>query len=220
MDFAAMFETWKNVLTQPGEPVFEQERAKPTATLQTALIWIVVAAVIAAIFSAISALISSFFNVGSAFLSSDLPPEAAAIMGGVGGGTAFGAFCFTLIGAPIGFLIGSGIYMLIAKLLGGTGTFEEQTYLLATFTAPIMIVNSVISVVPILGGCVSIFITIYQLVLTYYAIKVSHGMESGRAIATVLIPIVIVFLCVACGVVAIMATAGAAVFEGLNSGGF
>ena len=48
MDFAGAIETWRRVLTQPGEPVFEQEKLSPNNSLQTALIWMVVAGVVEA----------------------------------------------------------------------------------------------------------------------------------------------------------------------------
>ena len=57
MDFGKMFETWLKVLTKPGEEVFQQEREKPEAKLSTALIWIIISAVIIATVS----FISSFF---------------------------------------------------------------------------------------------------------------------------------------------------------------
>lgn len=210
MDFGAMFQTWVNVLTKPGEATFEQERSSPQATLATAMIWIAVAAVILAIFSSISVLIGGFLNMGQLLLTEDLPPEFAGLMVGAGGGGIIMVFCLTLIFAPIGFLIGSGIYFAIAKALGGTGSFEEQSYLLATFTAPIMIVNGVIGLVPFLGGCFSFFLSIYQLVLSYFAIKTAHNLDTGRAIAVVLIPVAIALFCVICLVGVVFSTIGVA----------
>ena len=99
---------------------------------------------------------------------------------------------------PVGFLIGSGIHFLIAKLLGGTGSFEEQTYLLATFVAPMMIINGVIGIIPFLGGCVWFLILIYQLVLTFLAVKVVHRLGTGQALVVALGPILIFFLCLLC----------------------
>ena len=65
MDFAAMFETWKNVLTKPGEAVFEVERQKPHANLTTAFIWVAIAGVASAIFGAIGAVADNLIG-GSA----------------------------------------------------------------------------------------------------------------------------------------------------------
>jgi hypothetical protein len=225
MDFGAMFQTWMNVLTKPGEEIFEQERQQPHANLTTALIWIVIAAVIMAIFNAIGALIGGALGMGAGMMESiidqaDLPPEvaaqiAASTAGNMAGG-AFGAFCGGLILAPIFFLIGSGIYYVLAKLFSGEGVFEEQTYLLATFTAPLMIVTGVLGIIPALGECVNFFLWIYQLVLTYFAIKVSHGLTSGKAVTVVLVPILVMFLCIACA----MGVAFFGIMTAVGSGDF
>jgi hypothetical protein len=213
MDFSGMFQTWINVLTKPGEATFEAERHSPNANLTTAIIWIIIAAFILAIFSALSALISQLIGGGASMMQmlaeqADLPPEVAAqmaVMTAGGGVAAIGvAFCYALIFAPVGFLIGSAIYFIIAKLFKGTGSFEEQTYLMATFIAPLTIISGVASIVPILGGCVSSIIGIYQLVLSYYAIKVAHQLTSGKAIGVVLIPVLIAFLCVGCSIAALL----------------
>jgi len=214
MDFAAIFQTWLNVLTKPSETTFELERQKPNANFTTAIIWIIVAGAILAVLSAIGALISSFIN-GGGFTAlqpmleeTDIPPEVAAQLAAVtagGAGGAVGTFCAGLIFIPIAFLIGSGVHFLIAKLFGGTGSFEEQTYLLATFSAPIMIINGIFSLVPVLGGCLSIFVFIYQLVLTYMAVKVAHRLGPGQAVVVALGPTLIFFTCIACLVVGIIA---------------
>lgn len=47
--FISMLKTWKNVITKPGEQTFAAERSKPSATLKTALAWILLAGVIAAL---------------------------------------------------------------------------------------------------------------------------------------------------------------------------
>lgn len=221
MDFAAMFQTWMNVITKPGEATFEAERHQPQANLTTALIWIVIAAVVLAIGNAISALIGSLLGGGASmtqmFLDqADLPPEVAAQLsasaaGGVG--SIAGAFCGALIAAPILFLIGSGIYFLLAKLFGGTGNFEEQTYLLAASAAPITIVSSLVGIIPLLGGCVGFLLFIYQLVLNYFALKVTHGLTSGKALAVVLIPVGIFLLCICLGVISFATIVGGAINE-------
>ena len=228
MDFGAMFQTWIKVLTNPREETFLEARQSPQANLKTAIIWIIVAGIIAAIFGAIGAGINSMLGIGGDTMGSilsniDMPPEARHQLTGVLAGRVvgtgagiFGALCGTFFIVPIFFLIGSVIYFAIAKMFGGDGDFEEQTYLLATFTAPITIVNAVIGIIPFLGGCVTFFISIYQLVLTYFAIKASHNLTSGKALMTVLLPAFIIFLCVICGMVAFMVTVMGAAAVGGN----
>lgn len=228
MDFGAMFQTWIKVLTKPGEEVFLEERQSEYANLKTAIIWIIVAGIIAAIFGAIGSMIAGALGTGAGVLESvlsnvDMPYEARQqLMGIVAGNAAgagagiFGALCGTFFIVPIFFLIGSAIYFAIAKMFGGEGDFEEQTYLLATFTAPITILNAVIGIIPFLGGCVTFFISIYQLVLTYFAIKASHNLTSGKALLTVLVPVLVLFLCAICGIGAVVATIIAAAGAGGN----
>ena len=49
ISITAMLQTWVNVLTKPGEKVFAAERSKSSATLSTALAWIFLASVMAAL---------------------------------------------------------------------------------------------------------------------------------------------------------------------------
>jgi hypothetical protein len=218
MDFGAMFQTWMNVLTHPNEQTFIDEGNKPQAKLSTAIIWIVIAAVIVAVFSIFRVLIQAAVGGGPGIIEQlvlqfDLPPEVAEQMmqqaqAGVVSGI-IGGFCGALIGVPLSFLIGSGIYWLIARLLGGVGSYEHQTYLLGTFTAPLMIVNGIVSIIPIAGGCVALLISIYTLVLTYFALKVSHNFTSGKAITTLLIPLLIGLLLACCIIASVMTMMGA-----------
>jgi hypothetical protein len=226
MDFGAMFQTWVNVLTHPNEQTFIDEQNKPQAKLSTALIWIVIAAIIVAIFSIFRVLIGAAIGGPGMFeqlaTQFDLPPELAEQMvqqasAGIVSGIITG-FCGALIAVPLGFLIGSGLYWLIAKLLGGTGSYEGQTYLMATYTAPLMIINGIVTVIPIAGGCLAFIIGIYNLVLTYFALKVSHDFTSGKAITTLLIPVLIGILLGCCIIAAVFTLVGAAV--GGSSGGF
>jgi hypothetical protein len=218
-----MIQTWINVVTQPGEDVFREELHKPDANIGTAVIWIIVAAVGLAIFSAIGSLVSGLIGGSASIMqsllnSSDIPPEVAAQLAVYTAASGFGvvgAFIGGLIFAPIGFFIGSLIYFAIAKLVGGVGNFEKHTYMLATFTAPIMVVNGAVSIIPFLGGCLSLFIAIYQIVLTYFAMKVTHNLSTGSALIVALTPIIIGLLCAVCVAVGIFAL----IFGAAASGG-
>ncbi len=201
-----MLQIWIAASTQPGEEVFQQEKQK--ADFGTAMLWIIVASLIASIFWAISWAIH-FIILNQAGLSS---AEQQAVMSlvnsmfGLAIGAAIFGFCYVL-GGLISFLVWSGILFIVAKLFGGDGNFEEQSYLLATFTAPILIVTSVVNIIPVLGACLGLVLYIYQLVLTYFALKVSHNLSSGNAIVVALTPLVILFLCICCFGVAIGALA-------------
>jgi len=49
MDLNTTIQSWMNVLTHPNEVTFDEERSRPQATLGTALIWVVIAAVIGSV---------------------------------------------------------------------------------------------------------------------------------------------------------------------------
>ncbi len=220
MDFAAMFQTWLNVLTKPGEATFEEELGKPHATLGTSVIWIVMAAVLAAFFGIFGALLDGLIGGGSSMMQAlagaDIPPEALAFMAASTGGGVVGGFFCTLILTPIFFLIFSAIYFGVAKLVGGEGDFERQTFALATFTAPLMIVNAALQVIPILGGCAAFALYIYQVVLTYFAVKVAHNLTTGKALIVTLVPLIICLICAGIFVAGIVML----VIGGLASSGY
>lgn len=208
MDFAGAIETWRRVLTQPGEPVFEQERTNPNATLQTALIWMLIAGVVAAIFGWIAGLIG--LSSAAAMISQmGLPPEVEAQMGPMMSTMMGSAGLAAIITVPVFFLIGTFITHLIAKLLGGQGEYSPYAYLASTYQAPITMISSILAIIPFAGGCVSFLLSIYSWVLTYFAVKVNYNLTSGRALAVVLIPLAIVIvlaLCVSFVVAGMIAT--------------
>ena len=139
MDFAAIFQTWVRVLTQPNEQTFEAEKESPNATLNCP---------------------DLDCGGGSGDGDPGLSPEAdlpgrrhvqyAAVHGhgrsaagngpddgdvhklAVPGAALSGAGGFLgIILAPLFFMIGVGIFHLIAKLLGGQGQFDKYAYLIA-----------------------------------------------------------------------------------------
>lgn len=210
MDIAATIQTWRQVVTRPGVDVFLEEARSPNANIVTALIWIVIAAVIAAIFGflQVAMLGAGMGGMDTMFADAGLPPEVTGqIMGLMTGGAGFGA----LLIVPISFLIGVGITHLLAKMFGGDGPFGVFAYLVAAFQAPLGIVSSILGVVPFLGGCIGFLLSIYGLVLTYFAVKAHYGLPDGKAIAVVLIPFVLLLLLAICG-----AAAMAAMFAGFN----
>lgn len=214
MDFSAMIQTWINAVTQPNEAFYDNERRSPNATLGTAIIWIVIAAVVSALVGALGLAIGlnalSNSGVFEEILSDPgIPDEArlvfeAFLSGGGMGGLAGGALVAGIIWAPIGFLIGTGIMHLIARLLGGQGDFGRFSYLVAAFQAPISIVSSLLGLVPFLGGCVSGLLGIYSIFLAYFAIKTEHQLTQGKSIMVLLIPLIIAVVLAVCVGIAVV----------------
>lgn len=215
MDFNAILQSWKGSLTNPNEEYF-REQLKLTNLTQGA-VGVLIAAVIAGILSGIG----TFF--GGAAMTQSLAPmfeemgmSAAELetIFAASQPTFIGTLFSTIIGAVIGFFIGAAIYWVFAKLLGGDGSYEEQTYLMSTYTAPLLIINGVLSLIPFIGPFIAIFVSIYQLVLSYFAIKVSHRLTSGRAVMVVLLPVLIGFICACCTIFFFAGTIAAMVGSG------
>lgn len=221
MNLSETWQTWLRVLTSPSEATFEAERQKPSATLSTALIWMVIAGVITGVLGYLQSIMMAQSMRGAIpqmLEVLDLPAEAEAQLVQISETGAFGglgaASLGSIISVPLGFLIGVGILWLLARLLGGTGEYGRYAYLNATYTAPMTILIALLNLVPVLGGCLAFIIYIYELVLTYYATKVEHQLSSGRALIVVLLPIIFVLLLVLClvfffvGILATMLRAG------------
>lgn len=205
MNIGAIIQTWISVLTQPGEEIFEQQRSDPQANVTTAVIWIFAAGVIGAVLSFLGTLLSfqSTADLSDLIYSLDLPPEVAGQMEtllqrGVFTGLAGGAGLLGIVLTPVFFLIGVGILHLIATMLGGQGQFGTYAYLTATFRAPLTIAQSLLGFVPVLGACLAGILSVYALVLAYFATKVNYSLSGGRALVVVLVPVILLFLLMGC----------------------
>ena len=116
-------------------------------------------------------------------MSVGLATVIAAVLGLIGGllsGNATG-FIGSLIGTPIGFFVGQGVIYLIAKMVGGNGSYMEQSWVMSTFWAPILVLTNI----PIIGGFIGIFAWLYSLYLTYLALQPTHRMDSTKALTVV-----------------------------------
>ena len=143
------------------------------------------------LFAAICALISAVIGGILGFI------VRVAFLGNPIGGS-FGRLLSTLIGAPvgtvIGLFIGAAIYHLLVLLVvrprheGYEATFKALAY------ASAVNVFSFLAFIPILGILVIIAISIYNVVLTVIGIREMHATTTGRAVAVVLIPVVILLI--------------------------
>ena len=117
-------------------------------------------------------------------MSVGLATVVAAVLGLIGGvfsGNLVGSFIASLIFTPVGFFIGQGVIYLLAKLLGGNGSFMEQSWVMSTFWAPILIAGNI----PIIGGILGFVGGLYSLYLTYLALQPTHRMDSTKAMTVV-----------------------------------
>ena len=207
MNFGSMFQTWMKVLISPGADVFLAEREKPSATLTTGLVWIILAALVTALLGLLRTQLNASSLDGLAEMVGLMPPELRGFMEMTLNNDSLisNASLSSIIITPLFFIIGVGILHLVASVLGGRGQFGRYAYLNATYAAPLAMISSLLGFVPVVGGCLGGILTIYGWVLTYFATKVEYGLSDGRAIVVVLAPILVVFVLVLC--VAVLAIA-------------
>lgn len=180
---------WKEVLTNPAETFKKEEK---NVNLTEGVKQLIVAGVIAGVFYGISA---AFALNSASMLMMGKPMMEAGAMGFIG----------ALIGTPIATLIGwfifSAILYVIAKLLNGKGTFDTHMYLIALLYSPIVIIQGVLSVIPIVGAALGILVSLYGLYLLTIAIKQAHKVSTEKAVVIWLIPVIVIALILAAMVV-------------------
>jgi hypothetical protein len=204
-------------ITQMTEEFFAQEA--PRASGSNTLIGIAIFAVISAIIAALSSLI------GGGVQMAGMPAEYQDMFatGTTMGGLVMCSLCGGLFGTVVSFYLASGLVYLGSRILGGSGDFGTQTYLQSLFTVPIGIVTSILSLVylvPVIGGClgglIGLALSIYAIILNVRALKVAHNLTTGKAIAAILIPGLIIGVIVACllaGALVLLAPTIGEVFE-------
>lgn len=184
-------EAWTKALISPSEETFRRIGYSPNASFGRAALWIFFATLIGMI---ISVPLTLALNPAQlAPLQEMLGGENSALAGALGLMACF--VPMTALFAVIGSVIGTGLYQLIARLLGGEGDFNALYNATAAFSAPMGIVASIISAIPIVGACISFLLSLYSIVLSVIAIQAINRFGYGKAIITVLIPLFVVGLC-------------------------
>jgi len=101
-----------------------------------------------------------------------------------------------VIGGAIGGIIGSmvfaGLVWGMAKVLGGKGEYGRQYYLYSLFGAPVTVINSVLGLVPFIGGLLSGLLSLYMLYPLTVSIKEVHKLDTVKAVLAWLVPVIII----------------------------
>ena len=190
-----IFQKWINVTTKPGAQSFANEL--PTANWGD--VWITV--LVLGVVTAIAGYIRSLYLRGTlASYFATLPADQRAAMNRFLTNSSSGLSWGAIVSVPVGFFIGMGILFLVAKMFGGSGSFLQQAYAFSLFYVPIQLVSAIVGLVPILGGLVSFVLGIYSIVLAVFAVSASQRLSTGKSVAVVLLPAVVVLL-LFCGLI-------------------
>jgi len=167
-------EVWLSALARPSAATYAGLVNRPNVTLARAYLWVLVSALAGTFLSVL--LQWAFAPVVRAVLPDSAPS-------GFGPATLVCAPAAAAVLTVMGLTLGAGYSHLIARALGGTGTFTQLAYAVAAYVAPLGFVLSVVSALPLLV-CLTLPLALYGLALNVIAIKGTHQLSWGRAIAS------------------------------------
>lgn len=161
-------------------------------------------------FAGISIVIAAIFNTIGAGIST-------AIGTGFEPMALIGALLGSLIGGLIGLLIGASLIHIFVYLFGGKQGYKSTLAVLcfASATTPI---SAAASIIPILGGLISLAVGIYAIYLQIKGLEEFQSLSTGQAALSVILPVVvmaIIFIIIA--VIAMLV--GIAAFTGAEAFG-
>ena len=198
----SVLQTWRRALTQPDERTYAEIASSPRAKATTGFLWVFLASLVQ-IF--LAALVQSF-AFGNMAEMYGLDPEMfgprssmAVILTSAICAAPIGAAITTLVFALVTFVV-----QWLARMFGGTGSYDQLAYALAAIVAPYTILSAIgtlFSAVPYVGWCITVLFALaglYILVLEVMAVKGVNRIGWGAAIGSLLIPAVVIAVLCAC----------------------
>jgi len=201
-----IYEIWIDALIKPNVETYHDIGRHPNASAMRGFLWLFLAYLISTLVSV----------MGAAFLgslSAILGDQSLGATPGFAGLSGLSMLCIAPLGAVLGVLVLAaiaGISHLIARAVGGTGSFGQLVYAFAAYMAPLTIVSSMLGVVPLLN-CVTIPLGFYGLFLNILAIKAVHDISWGKALLSSVVVIAGIMIFVAVFVIVILALLGPAI---------
>lgn len=220
--FSSWFSTWMEAITKPNQQTFARLAASPNAKMTTAFLWVFLG-------SLVNFFVASL--VQGAILGQTMRQFGLDEMPGAGFG---GGFLSAICGAPVGAVISvvffamfTGVVQWVAKLFGGTGTFEQLAYVFAAITLPFTLISSILTLfaaIPYVGMCFGLLtfaVSIYVLVLEVLAIQGVNQLGVGQAAGALFLPGIVIFCCLVVvigGILSVLAPAISDVFQQVQQG--
>ena len=180
------------VLTKPGAATFAAEQGKAAWNI----VWVqIIALTILTVlfgFAYVNLTLPTLFN------AQNLPAASLNTLR-----SSFNVLPYAyIVLTPIGLFFSLGIYHLIAKAFGGTGTFLRYIYSYLLFGVPLTTVTILLALIPIVGGFIASAVGIYIIVLQIFMTMAVHRLRGGRAtFAVLLLPIIGIVLGIIGGIV-------------------
>ncbi len=209
------YQVWLKALTEPRVAAYEALVTRQGVSLGKACLWVAIAGIVGALFivgggSALRALTAldpalrqgtdsySFVTIAAISLVCLAP--------------------LAVVGSILGLLLSAGISHVLARALGGIGTFTQLAYAFAAYSAPASMISSAVSIIPCVGAIISLPLSVYVLFLNILAIKAVHHISWGRAVVSSVLFVALILAFLACVVIIVLALMGPAignVFSGI-----
>lgn len=187
----AWYEVWFKALTQANAPSYFELLRDPTAGPGRAYLWILMTSLV----TSLASFLFLFANIDSlkttkgfeALQEVSADPNKFYIIGLI-------AILLWSISSVFGLVLSGAFFNLLAKLFGGIGNYSRTVYLIGAYAAPLAILSSLISLIPLVGSCVSIPLSFYGIWMQVCAIQAAHRMNTGRAFIVILLPTLVLCL--------------------------
>jgi hypothetical protein len=195
----SVFQIWTRALTKPSEQTYAALASSPRATATTAYLWMFIASLIQLFLATLvqRQMINNLEMYG--FDVSQFGPRSGV------GAILVGLFCVAPVLAALStlvFAIVVAIIQWLARMFGGTGTYDQLAYAMAAIAAPLTIISGILSLfsaIPYAGACfglIGFLVGIYILVLQLMAIKGVNRVGWGAALGAYFIPVLVLgFIC-------------------------
>lgn len=185
-----MFKVWMRAVTRPVVATYQELLEKePNPSLSTALLLVLVAGAMSAVLAGVVILIA---ENGDGFYIRVLLTELLCV-----------AVMVPII-VVMAFLIASGAFFAAAKVFGGEGTFDQQSYLLAAAYAPMSILMGGLLYLPCVGPWLSLICSLYTVRLVSLALQAAHHFSARKALLCVLAPLFLIVSSLICFIVILL----------------
>jgi len=181
---AGLIQTWLSFFGMTEDFFLaEQEKANTEDTLLSVLVYTIATVVIS--------MVTGFFQFQqiTTLMGEELPQLGFSL------GTIFFIILIgTVIMSPISFYLSVGLQFLGARIFGGSGDFKSHAYLMALILVPTTILGGLVSLfalIPVIGFVAVLAgfaLLIFSIILTVRLVKVAHNLPTGKAVAGIIIP--------------------------------
>jgi hypothetical protein len=183
-------QAWLITLTQPNELSYTALADDPSASLRKGFAWVFVSGLVS---TAVASLLRMAFI--SSMLSSMESSSNSTF--GIGIVLLVTLVCVVPFSAALGglfLMIYAGIQQFVANALGGEGSVTRLYYVMSAYTAPVSMAAALLSLIPLLGSCLSAVLGLYTLALNALALKTVNRFGWGSAVLSMIVPLIFVVL--------------------------